>query len=1482
VASIAVPLVSFARLRRALIGPRIALSSDTDLDRGARPLGRRQHLNGKGAAMRTSWARTGLFLISTTACFDLGACAQERDPINKVQPSALSKKFFVGDKLDDASDDPEFRTKSYVVGSSVSQSNFTIGEFGAVDRIRWEITEKMLLGRRAYQESPGADDRGIPNAEVSASKDKNVKATPNGTIVAAYAITSHFDIRRSYNPTTGEEQNVVEENATDRPWMEREYFRVEWSQNLVESTNNAWLGGGKVTPVAYNVTDPASEDAPHFEIESGYLDVTNKFQVVPDEIEFSWGTIPRCAVTSFFTGSSTYDCNPQEATVRTSFARVQPDEDFEPFEDNEAWLDVVGNTGGEGDGRSGSVMGVNRTTWDPQYGFNDANTKRLKSIHNVWIKSHQTTACASNLDANKDGSADECANDVTGYGGHSGSQCDTIVGKCTIPVRDRAIKTIAYFLNKEAPDAFQDQVDGSGVVTEHGTLEQMGAAWSQLLEVAIAYRREVECRRTGDGDRDACHAEHFESDSSPKAKQVVKIGGWLTDTPKALAVDEGRPMFYVCHNPVRAYDPEGICGKVGSTSRFGDIRKNHLVYWPYESRARYGGVGWNPPDPVTGETHGASATIMGRSATRAAAMERDIIQIALGDLKMEDVIAGVPAERYARTLRDGASAPEGLRVAKTAEQLAARTGAVSIDNLRGSLSVRPPTGTTRLDDARLESLAKAHSIVDAAGFKNGVAKYGALAAKLKGSFEGLDGIASPLDGLEPAKLEALRAWFEETNAARGACFHDAMQAGTGSLYLPSLAGYFKAKYGDLDPKTRGERIYDDLVKETIKGIGIHELGHSLGLRHNFASSWDAPNYNPQYWQLRTNEGKSAGACAAPRSGDDSCMGPRYLDPMTKDEQGLAGESRPGIDYFANTSTMEYQIERGGESVGLGTYDQHAMKALYGRVLETLDERVIPVRDQPSFGFKNFTQLQERDLVINGGSFFAHYTQTARLMKVFDPNRDCRPATDEEKAGAAWRVVHGKVCAPPPKDHGAWGDFETGGHPLAPDLNLVKWKVTPRDGKTRVRWNYRYGEQYGAGGYMHTTMMDAGADVYELTQNLTRSFDLRYPFSYFRRGDREWFDENLPRSVASSYFGRLRAYHWQVALGIARARIDDLDNDDGMRPYVLAQADMFNFLTRAALMPEPGEYVASATRTAPGGRPIFDLAASSSTSAHGAFTVGIGDGRFISLDFENEKGGSWGYQKYVHHAGFETEKALAMMHLVDPRSTLSTVARETYLDGRDAMISFRTDLPDGVDRLLGGILAEDWQSVAPYVVGDGSAGIQGFDIAERALARPGNAMIVYPNVGYKQELSMAIYGALFSRLSSDMTLVNKLRIWADGDRAPIIPGTREIRFSNPETGFSYIASKYGGESIDGHTVDRGIGSRVLARANQLLAQAYEVKTDADGAPIVDDRGQPTLVLDGAGKPIVKGSMLDLRRYVGLIDAMREIGRVLDGPLGNGGE
>ncbi|MGE3674860.1 MAG: hypothetical protein AB7K71_34655, partial [Polyangiaceae bacterium] len=128
-------------------------------------------------------------------------CAEERAPINRVQPNALEKSFFVGDDLAKADDDPEFYWRNFVVDASESQELIGIGSWSGVDRIRWEITETQLIARKAYGIGDGADDKGQGS---------------NGTIVAIYPIEEHFDITRAYNPSTGEELNVLEENTSDR------------------------------------------------------------------------------------------------------------------------------------------------------------------------------------------------------------------------------------------------------------------------------------------------------------------------------------------------------------------------------------------------------------------------------------------------------------------------------------------------------------------------------------------------------------------------------------------------------------------------------------------------------------------------------------------------------------------------------------------------------------------------------------------------------------------------------------------------------------------------------------------------------------------------------------------------------------------------------------------------------------------------------------------------------------------------------------------------------------------------------------------------------------------------------------------------------------------------------------------------------------------------------------------------------------------
>ena len=90
-------------------------------------------------------------------------CAEERSPINRVQPNALQKSFFVGADLQDISDDPEFFKRDTVVdvGYGAAQDGlFTSTYAQPVSRIRWEITEGILNARLSYERIEDSDGKG--------------------------------------------------------------------------------------------------------------------------------------------------------------------------------------------------------------------------------------------------------------------------------------------------------------------------------------------------------------------------------------------------------------------------------------------------------------------------------------------------------------------------------------------------------------------------------------------------------------------------------------------------------------------------------------------------------------------------------------------------------------------------------------------------------------------------------------------------------------------------------------------------------------------------------------------------------------------------------------------------------------------------------------------------------------------------------------------------------------------------------------------------------------------------------------------------------------------------------------------------------------------------------------------------------------------------------------------------------------------------
>jgi len=58
---------------------------------------------------------TALIMGIVGASSGVMGCAAERDPINRVQPNAIPKSFFIGGNFNDSADDPEFYARSMVV-----------------------------------------------------------------------------------------------------------------------------------------------------------------------------------------------------------------------------------------------------------------------------------------------------------------------------------------------------------------------------------------------------------------------------------------------------------------------------------------------------------------------------------------------------------------------------------------------------------------------------------------------------------------------------------------------------------------------------------------------------------------------------------------------------------------------------------------------------------------------------------------------------------------------------------------------------------------------------------------------------------------------------------------------------------------------------------------------------------------------------------------------------------------------------------------------------------------------------------------------------------------------------------------------------------------------------------------------------------------------------------------------------------------------
>jgi hypothetical protein len=1316
-------------------------------------------------------SRAWLALLTSAVVFSGGGCAEEREPINKVQANALKKSFFVGEDLGNTQDDPEFYSAATVIDVpyGVNHGLFS-GLAGGLKRIKWEISETTLLGRMSHETIQDVDGRGA-------------RTTNDGQVIAAFNIEKHFDIRRSYNPSTGEELNVVEENESDRAWYQREYMRVDWSKNLISSSvfwdpmaqNELGNDSYEVEQASYSVEEPEHPDAPFFDAFTRYFDITNKLYITPKTLDVEGQKLPTCLWNGVWvTGGNaqTGVCESAEIKLRLSFKRVpQPGDaeftDYEPMQWDGARMDAFG------------AFFAERKGYDERYGVVDSKWYRFVQRYNIWQRSTADVSCANSADADGDGTDDEC----TAAG--SGSSCNTFRQRCTLPYAQREVRTIAWHDHMSSDDVLYAQ-------TERATTE-----WDTALRIAVQSARYVECKRTGtrslqgtawegsmvEGDASAVAracAGAFPIDQGEEAelRQVEQVlACWKQRGREAVecAAEAGtvaamKPVVVLCHNPVASTD-DAACGVAGTKTRAGDLRYHSLNIWRTPEDSAPWGFGPSWADPLSGEIIQASINVYDSVTTTVAQRIIDEASWLNGELSTADVTSGQYLQSVGdaeRTQPGPAASAASFRM--TAEQIDRRVASARgasptlLSNLpalrerhdvaalsapiqdylrlnKSSSHVQP---SNRAEfDARIEAV-KGSSVEaqllgpmwsQAAGVDPNVALTGAALE-----------LASPLRSLGADKLLELENHVQRHLADHGTCVYHAPQPGG----MPALGKLLQRKFpGDRNDPERARRMLDYVRGRLHYGVILHEMGHTVGLRHNFTSSFDAFNYRPQYWQLRTSGGNVTETCTGPTADGSSCVGPRYFDPLTSEEV------HESIDTWAQTSVMDYSGETTQDWVGLGAYDYAAARSLYADVV---DVRADDVRVNDPVG------QQMRSRVDNPLSPWAfegnrslHYSEYNRFFGLL---RNCRsteaapPADWDEARDGIWdpvfdgEIVRGEVCERPPVDFVGWRD-------MVPDRISSDYvtsptdptALTPRraeDQQRRVRVPYMFNSDEFRDGWTGSTMTrDAGADAYEQFAFWINRYENRHLFDNYRRNRSDF-------SIVEAYTRALASFHYKMSFlaqgtsffhdfllgeyalnsGLSKGELLTIYEGAGgpLREEAVAASLAFDHFMRVLTRPDAGPHysnvpgqsglLASGDRfgfSPPAFLNAIDIPNGTTISRTGEVSFG---GRPLTNGFQGGKG--YHYYDYVDHIGSFYEKTFVFQAMLNATYRApAAFSRFDGLDGRWRHTNFTNMFPEGMRRAIGSTLTEDWELIAPRLAATQSGAVDAVTNENGALvpARP---------------------------------------------------------------------------------------------------------------------------------------------------------------------
>lgn len=638
-----------------------------------------------------------------------GGCMEARPAINRVQPDFLDKQQLIPIQYgllaqagrtpqqltrEDLRREPQWAHQITIIDKPATTGQQGISWYTQVEKINWEVTENFLIARLAYDRLNRAENNAASANPWSGDNDRNISNNPRaGEILAVYGIQSHFDIRRSYNPQTGEELNVVEENGSDRPWYQRRYVRVDWTRNLVGGYSAMsfaeWTGRVRAEPVPTYINDPSDPNAPVFNYETRngqantltYFDVTNRMTLHPEEINLAqWGypNLPACVLSS--TGIES--CQPADVHFRVSFMRIDPNRDYEPQALDGHRMDRFGFF-------EAGRIGFNRDRQD----ILNTERRHFSHRHNLWKQHHMprfdgtpltsgqlsggTMQCRVATDCATISRTAECAGATDSAAGRCvdrfalcrqdsdcgeanvarGARCDTASsylrgdgnGVCLLPYRDREVRQIPYHLSQNYPDRIMPVTN------------QIVRDWNRAFSDAVGQARRRECIvDPGVADKSSCDAYLAWNPENREANEVRTANGQPLPAGSRVTVQDAQFAYVGCHNPVWGTDPskpgahtqaevdaarasgwdlEG-CGPQGTSARLGDLRYSMIASINEYDRQGAWGLANVTGDPETGEVFSARGAVWQTITDLQSNNTIDMLRVLNGEITPDQIANG--------------------------------------------------------------------------------------------------------------------------------------------------------------------------------------------------------------------------------------------------------------------------------------------------------------------------------------------------------------------------------------------------------------------------------------------------------------------------------------------------------------------------------------------------------------------------------------------------------------------------------------------------------------------------------------------------------------------------------------------------------------------------------------------------------------------------------------------------------------------------